>query len=129
MVNLIKHRKEAVYPEEYKHFGSDIKEADMRYSKFILPKLLARGSYPIFYSYFFKSLLFENDWDFIGIIRYRCLKDFLDMALEVTESEMGSILKSAPIQDTQVLPVRLSFFIAPLPILVTYVCIFLVIYI
>lgn len=107
MVNLLKFRQKALYPAG-SSFGDDPMAANARYSRAILPLLLKHGGHPIFLGPVQGRFLHPNgadDWDQVGIVRYRSRRDMLKMAIEVAEPGVD-IHKWAALEKTQVFPTR-----------------------
>ncbi len=107
MVNLLKFRQKALYPEG-SSFGDDPMAANARYSQAIPPLLLKHGGHPVFLGSVQGRFLHPDgadDWDQVGIVRYRSRRDMLKMAIEVAGSGID-INKWASIEKTQVFPVR-----------------------
>jgi len=107
MVNLMKFRQKALYPAG-SPFDDDPMAANARYSRAILPLLLKHGGHPVFLGQVQARFLHPDradDWDQIGIVRYRSRRDLLKMAVEV--AWLGVDLhKWAALEKTQVFPVR-----------------------
>ena len=107
MVNLLKFRKKALYPEG-SSFGDDPLAANNRYSRAIIPLLLRHGGHPVFLGQVQGRFLHPtgaDDWDQVGIVRYRSRRDMLKMAVEVAGSGVD-IHKWAALEKTQVFPAR-----------------------
>ncbi len=106
MVNLMRHRQKALYPEGY-DYDDDVEAAERRYAKGILPRLLKRASMPVFLGTP-TGLFLQPDgsevWDQVGIVRYRSRRDFLEMVAELSQLDVG-VHKWASIEKTQVFPV------------------------
>ena len=88
MVNLLKFRKKALYPEG-SSFGDDPLAANNRYSRAIIPLLLRHGGHPVFLGQVQGRFLHPtgaDHWDQVGIVRYRSRRDMLKMAVEVAGS-------------------------------------------
>ena len=106
MVNLMRHRQKALYPEGY-DYDDDVEAAERRYAKGILPQLLKRASMPVFLGTP-TGLFLQPDgsevWDQVGIVRYRSRRDFLEMVAELSGLDVG-VHKWASIEKTQVFPV------------------------
>ncbi len=107
MVNLLKFRKKALYPEGTS-FGDDPLEANDRYNWAIIPLLLKHGGHPIFLGQVQGRFIHPehvDDWDQVGIVRYRSRRDMLKMAVEI--AGLGfDIHKWASLEKTQVFPVK-----------------------
>ncbi|RPH59255.1 MAG: hypothetical protein EHM81_08570 [Chloroflexi bacterium] len=107
MVNLLKFRQKALYPAG-SPFDDDPLAANARYSRAILPLLLKHGAHPVFLGQVqgrFLHPVGADDWDLVGIIRYRSRRDMLKMAVEVAGLGVD-IHKWAALEKTQVFPVR-----------------------
>lgn len=107
MVNLLKFRQKALYPAS-SSFDADPMAANARYSRAILPLLLKHGGHPVFLGPVQGRFLHPgggDDWDQVGIVRYRSRRDILKMAVEIAGSGID-IHKWASIEKTQVFPVR-----------------------
>ncbi len=107
MVNLLKFRKKALYPEG-SSFGDDPIAANDRYNRGIIPLLLKYGGHPVFLGQVQGRFLHPkhaDDWDQVGIVRYRSRRDMLKMAVEI--AGLGfDIHKWASLEKTQVFPVK-----------------------
>ena len=107
MVNLMKFRQKALYPEG-SSFGEDPMVANNRYSRAIIPLLLKHGGHPVFLGQMQGRFLHPasaDDWDQVGIVRYRSRRDLLKMAEDVAASGVA-IHKWAALEKTQVFPVK-----------------------
>ena len=107
MVNLLKFRKKALYPEG-SSFGDDPIAANDRYSRAIVPLLLKHGGHPVFQGKVqgrFLHPVGADDWDQVGIVRYRSRRDMLKMAAEIAGLGVD-IHKWASLEKTQVFPVK-----------------------
>ncbi len=107
MVNLLKFRKKALY-QNGSSLGDDPMAANERYSRAILPLLLKHGGHPIFLGQVQTRFIhpdLADDWDQVGIVRYRSRRDMLKMAIEIAESGID-IHKWAALEKTQVFPVK-----------------------
>lgn len=109
MVNLIKYRDKALYPQELKQeMGDDPMSANSRYSRAILPYLIKNGSFPVYMSKASGRLIHSDttlDWDAVGIVRYRSRRDFLNMIEQVLESPSPVMVhKWASVERTQMFP-------------------------
>lgn len=107
MVNLMKFRQKALYPAE-SPFDDDPMSANARYSRAILPLMLKHGGHPIFLGQVQGHFLHPtaaDDWDQVGIVRYRSRRDMLKMAVEIAGLGVD-VHKWAALEKTQVFPVR-----------------------
>ena len=61
--------------------GPDAEAADRRYAETVLPLLVRRGSFPVLVTTTSSNMLgdFGEEVDRVAIVRYRSLRDFLDM--------------------------------------------------
>jgi hypothetical protein len=107
MVNLLKFRKKALYPEG-SSFGDDPLAANDRYNRAIIPLLLKYGGHPVFLGQVQGRFIHPeqaDDWDQVGVVRYRSRRDMLKMAVEI--AGLGfDIHKWASLEKTQVFPVK-----------------------
>ncbi len=107
MVNLMKFRQKALYPEG-SSFGDDPMAANARYSRAIIPLLLKHGGHPVFLGQVQGRFLHPasaDDWDQVGMVRYRSRRDMLEMAVEIAGLGID-IHKWAALEKTQVFPVK-----------------------
>ena len=107
MANLLKFRQKALYPAG-NSFGDDPMAANDRYNRAIVPLLLKHGGHPVFLGQVQGRFLHPDgadDWDQVGIVRYRSRRDMFKMAIEI--AGLGVDLhKWAALEKTQVFPVR-----------------------
>lgn len=107
MVNLLKFRKKALYPKG-SSFGDDPMAANDRYNRAIIPLLLKHGGHPIFLGQVLGRFIHPDsadDWDQVGMVRYRSRRDMLKMAVEI--AGLGfDVHKWAALEKTQVFPVQ-----------------------
>lgn len=87
--------------------GADAARADRAYAEAIIPLLLARGSHPVVLSERSGLMLgtYGNEIDRVAIVRYRSLRDLLDMVLEERMIE-GQVYKFASLEHTEVFVTR-----------------------
>jgi hypothetical protein len=107
MVNLLKFRKKALYPAG-SSFGDDPMAANDRYTRAIVPLLLKHGGHPVFLGQVQGRFLHPgvaNDWDQVGMVRYRSRRDMLKMAVEIAGKGVD-VHKWAALEKTQVFPVK-----------------------
>jgi hypothetical protein len=107
MVNLLKFHQKALYPEG-SAFGDDPLAANDRYNRAIVPLLLKHGGHPVFLGQVQGRFLHPDgadDWDQVGMVRYRSRRDMLKMAAEIAAVGVD-IHKWASLEKTQVFPVR-----------------------
>ena len=109
MVNLIRFRPVALYPEDSIWANeTDALAADGRYTAGVIKELLARGSLPILKADTTNVFIVDEDWrnwDVVAIVRYRSVKDMLDMIVGMADSGLA-IHKFASIEQTHVFPVQ-----------------------
>ncbi len=109
MVNLIKYREQAAYPEDSPWAKeTDALAADARYSNGVIKELLSRGSLPILKGSVIGSFMIDDDWrdwDVTAIVRYRSVKDMLDMIVGMAGSGLA-VHKFASIKQTHVFPIE-----------------------
>jgi len=107
MLNLLKFRKKALYPEG-SSYGDDPLAANDRYNRAIIPLLLKHGGHPVFLGQVQGRFIHPehaDDWDQVGMVRYRSRRDMLKMAVEI--AGLGfDIHKWASLEKTQVFPVK-----------------------
>jgi hypothetical protein len=107
MVNLLKFRKMALYPEGTS-FGDDPLAANDRYNRAIIPLLFKHGGHPVFLGQVQGCFIHPeqaDDWDQVGMVRYRSRRDMLKMAVEIAGLGVD-IHKWASLEKTQVFPVK-----------------------
>ena len=110
MVNLLKFRKKALYPEG-STFGDDPMAANDRYNRAIIPLLLKHGGHPVFDSLVLSRFIHPqgaDDWDHVAMVRYRSRRDMLKMAVEIA-GKGADVHKWAALEKTQVFPVKPLF--------------------
>jgi hypothetical protein len=109
MVNLIRFRDKAMYPPGSPWAAdTDPMTADARYSAGVVPLLLKRGSLPIFVSSVAGGFINEtnhDDWDMVAMVRYRSVRDMLEMMVEMSATDLAGH-KWAAVEQTQVFPVK-----------------------
>jgi hypothetical protein len=112
MVNLIKFRAKALYPEGYAGaHGDDPMEADARYNRAIAPYLFKHGNVPMFLGKREGRFIDETgdaQWDRVAIVRYRSRRDMLEMVADLAGQGVA-VHKWASIERTQVFPVASPF--------------------
>lgn len=111
MLNLMRLREKALYPEG-SSYGDDPVAAADRYNAAVVPALLKRGSLPILLGRYAGAFIPPDQaadrWDQIGIIRYRSRRDMLEMAKELAASG-GGVHKWASLEETIVFPLSPIF--------------------
>lgn len=122
MVNLMDFRDVAAYPPESPWANDpDPLAADARYSGKIAPLLLKRGSHPMLLGPVTGSFIIEGEWgnwDSVVIIRYRSVRDMLEMLIEMATLGDVAVHKWASMEKTQVFPIKPSFAFPGLRLLV-----------
>ncbi len=107
MINLIKYRDKAVYPADSAWANeTDAKTADGRYTQGVIKELFVRGGLPVLKSNVIGTFLLDEDWrdwDEVSIVRYRSVKDTLDMIVGMADSGLA-VHKFASIEQTHVFP-------------------------
>jgi hypothetical protein len=121
MVNLIRFRKESRYPTDspWAH-ETDPMLADARYGKGVIPLLLKHGSLPIFVSSVSGGFINEtshSEWDMVGMVRYRSVRDMLEMIIEMSSTDLADH-KWAAIEQTHVFPVKPSISLLSLRLMI-----------
>ena len=107
MINLIKYRDKAVYPADSAWADeTDARAADGRYTQGVAKELFKRGGLPVLKSNVIGTFMLDEDWrdwDEVSIVRYRSVKDMLDMILGMADSGLA-VHKFASIEQTHVFP-------------------------
>ena len=107
MINLIKYRKKASYPADSAWANeTDARAADGRYTQGVVKELFVRGGLPILKSTVIGTFMLDEDWrdwDEVAIVRYRSVKDMLDMIVDMADSGLA-VHKFASIEQTHVFP-------------------------
>ncbi|GAB5486840.1 MAG: hypothetical protein Pars2KO_04100 [Parasphingorhabdus sp.] len=87
--------------------GLAAKEAELRYGEIVVPLLLERGGHPVFVSERAGLMLgkYGNQIDRVAVVRYRSLRDLLDMVADERMVE-GNKFKSASLAHTEVFITR-----------------------
>ncbi len=88
---------------ETEKLDPNAKSADLSYAKLVLPMLIKRGSFPIYVGSFFSTIIgdFGKGITRVAIVRYRSLRDFLDMNAD-PDMVKGAPFKFASLQHTEV---------------------------
>jgi hypothetical protein len=88
----------------------EAREADAAYARIVIPLLLARGSFPIFAGRTRGKALgdFADGVQRVAIVRYRSLRDFLDMNADPA-MKVGAPHKFASMTHTEVFPTAPMF--------------------
>lgn len=87
--------------------GPEAARADRAYAKIVFPLLLKRGGHPVFLSERVGLMLGEygNQVDRVAVVRYRSLRDMIDMVLDPAMKE-GEVHKFAALDHTEVFITR-----------------------
>ena len=109
MVNLIRFRETSLYSKDSLWADeTDPMLADTRYGDGVIPLLLKRGSLPIFVSSVSGRFINEtthDEWDMVAMVRYRSVRDMLQMMVEMSSTDLADH-KWAAIEQTHVFPVK-----------------------
>ena len=109
MVNLIRFRETSLYSKDSPWADeTDPMLADTRYGDGVIPLLLKRGSLPIFVSSVSGRFINEtthDEWDMVAMVRYRSVRDMLQMMVEMSSTDLADH-KWAAIEQTHVFPVK-----------------------
>ena len=107
MINLIKYREKAAYPKDSAWASeTDARAADARYTQGVVKELFVRGGLPVLKSNVIGTFMIDEDWrnwDEVSIVRYRSVKDMLDMIVGMADNGLA-VHKFASIQQTHVFP-------------------------
>ena len=107
MINLIRYRDKAVYPADSAWATeTDARAADERYTQGVVKELFVRGGLPVLKSNVIGTFMLDEDWgdwDEVAIVRYRSVKDMLDMIVGMADSGLA-VHKFASIEQTHVFP-------------------------
>ncbi len=108
MVNLIRYRDRAMYSADSPwRKETDPMLADARYGAGVVPLLLKRGSLPVFISSVNGGFINETthgEWDMVAMVRYRSVRDMLQMMVEISSTDLADH-KWAAVEQTHVFPV------------------------
>ena len=109
MVNLIRFRETSLYFKDSPWADeTDPILADARYGDGVIPLLLKRGSLPVFVSSVSGGFINEtthDEWDMVAMVRYRSVRDMLQMMVEMSSTDLADH-KWAAIEQTHVFPVK-----------------------
>ncbi len=107
MVNPLKFRAQALYPSG-SPYSDDPLAANARYNRAIVPLLFKHGGVPILDSVVAGRFIHPDaadEWDRVGLVRYRSRRDMLKMAADVAGRGVD-IHKWAALERTHVFPVK-----------------------
>ncbi|WP_339832435.1 hypothetical protein [uncultured Parvibaculum sp.] len=93
------------------------------YNRVILPALFARAGHPVFLSRPIARFIEPaglDAWDFVAIVRYRSMRDMLDM-ITGPDAEKIRHLKEASVSKTHVFPTHIGFSLISVRFLVAFV--------
>ncbi len=87
--------------------GPEAEHGDREYAKIVFPQLLKRGGHPVFISKRVGLMLgqYGNQVDRVAVVRYRSLRDMIDMVLDPS-MEAGEVHKFAALDHTEVFITR-----------------------
>ena len=88
-----------------------------------MPKLIKNGGFPLLGSIVKGKFIDEDnpeDWDVVALIRYRSVKDMMNMMIEMSETDL-SLHKWASIEKTHVFPAQIQVSLFLPKILVTLI--------
>ncbi len=109
MVNLMRWRDKALYrPGSPWADDPDPMAANARYAAGVVPALLRHGGLPVFMGDPSGRFMEDGDvrpWDSFAIVRYRSVRDMLEMVSHPSMAQFGPH-KGASIEETHVFPVR-----------------------
>ena len=109
MVNLIRFRETSLYSKDSPWADeTDPMLVDTRYGEGVIPLLLKRGSLPVFVSSVSGGFINEtthDEWDMVAMVRYRSVRDMLQMMVEMSSTDLADH-KWAAIEQTHVFPVK-----------------------
>ncbi len=109
MVNLIRWRDKALYPSDSPWADDpDPMAANARYNAGVMPAVIRNGGMPVFVGDPSGRFMEDGDvrpWDTFAIVRYRSVRDMLEMVSHPSMAQFG-IHKGASIEETHVFPVR-----------------------
>ena len=107
MVNLLKFRRQALYPPG-SPFSGDALAANDRYNRAVIPFVLKHGGVPLLDSRVpgrFIHPAGADDWDRVAMVRYRSRRDMLKMGVEIASNGID-VHKWAALEKSQILPVK-----------------------
>jgi len=92
---------------ETRNKGAKAKEAETRYGEIVMPLLFERGGHPVFVSERAGLMLgkYGNEIDRVAVVRYRSLRDLLDMVRDKRMIE-GNEFKTASLAHAEVFITR-----------------------
>lgn len=117
MLNLMRFRDQAFYPEGLHPEITSAAEAHAAYGRAVMPLLAARASYPVItaqqISLFGNSMAVGAEaFDTVALVRYRSRRDLLDM-ITSDAFKAGAVHKWAALDATLVVPTALSARLGP----------------
>ena len=116
MVNLMKYREKAHYPDGLHPNVKTGQQANALYGKAVVKELLKRGSYPVFLSRKLATLYHAGEgtdfFEEVGIVRYRSRRDLLEMATS-EKFRSAEPHKWASMENTVVVPTRKFILLDP----------------
>ncbi len=128
MVNLIRYRERAWYPEGSPWADDpDPMAADARYSRGVIRELLKRGSLPVVVGPVNGAFINDGgweEWDMVAMVRYRSVRDMLDMMAAMSATGLA-VHKWASIAQTHVFPMKPTVSLFTVRLLVAAVLLFI----
>lgn len=116
MVNLMRYRNQAVYPDGIHPEVKTGREANALYTKAVIKELLKRGSYPVFVSRKISNLINAGEgtdfFEEVGVVRYRSRRDMMDMIASPT-FQAAEPHKWASMEKTVVVPTKKILLLDP----------------
>jgi hypothetical protein len=107
MINLIKYRQKAAYPKDSAWANeTDARAADTRYTQGVIKEFFTRSGLPVLKSNVIGSFMIDEDWrdwDEVSIVRYRSVKDMLDIIVGMADNGLA-VHEFASIKQTHVFP-------------------------
>lgn len=120
MINLMRYREKAVYPESFQLKVETGEEANALYTKAVIQELLKRGCYPVFHGRKLANMMSAGaGTDFfeeVAIVRYRSRRDLMDMAASPA-FQAAEPHKWASMERTVVVPARKIILLDPAVVL------------
>lgn len=107
MVNLLKFRENALYPEGFKAAPCTGRKAYQRYSAVAVNKVLEVGGQPLWMGECGPSLIGPADesWDEIILVKYPSMAAFLEM-ISMPDYQAVLVHRTAALEDSRLIPTR-----------------------
>ncbi|MEO1732600.1 MAG: hypothetical protein AAFR45_03070 [Pseudomonadota bacterium] len=117
MLNLMEFRETAAYANGENPDGLSGEEAEALYSRYVIPNLLKRGSYPLIITQRLTTITDtmgtgEAEFERFALVRYRSRRDFLDLISTPAFGEMANH-KWAGLSGTLVSPTAVQLTLVP----------------